>query len=784
VALLGAPHARRVRPARSRCHKSPTKPSNPLSFSLQNRDDEGEDDATSAATTPHKSFGSAAKLREFLDRHGAAQPGEPPCAGCGKPLRGIAYRCPAPPTPPAPAIAAESAPGEDAMLSPGAAAAAAQAETEATAASSYPMMAALGPLLCQNCHFCRGGDSDAGEGAGAPVAGASLAPRPGGAGGVRADSAAESRLRTHLAALAESLAAQHARAREEAALHASTAAAASAAACGTNASSSDTSAAGSMGIDDGAQQPPSAAAEAAAAAASSRDAAATVEAVLQSLNELRLGGFAGAEALLEACVIPARSAVVAALPPSARQSTPSILLTQDLGRMPPQPLRSLAALVEAQARAFAAPPSAEEEAGFEDRWAVDAQPQPGKGGEGCLLPAPAFLQRLEAMTSSSSMAAAAAQPKKGKAATSSAASAPDAVLCWLFGVAGPGALPGAPPAGCYPPAQARAAALHAASAGAPLPPAALRRRFADALREAHGLAAERAELAALARTARSALQRLQRGFDARPEASRAPPVGGDMAGASVACMRSVLDWEDVLCAAMWVRHDADAALAQRRAGVAGEALKGAADALGAAQRGAEAARAKDEEEYRKAHRALHKLRGADGERQRAAAGEVLEQRRVLRAHELAQAQGRAQAAEERAREAAHAAEAARKQRDSLGGWRDHVRAAGDALARASAAPEGSPAHLQAMGIASQLFKTNREMFYHDQHAQQLRAELTQRARDCDAAADEIATVRPFCSVCFLFRSVLGLSVRLAGVMRSYPRFRAAPLTGWSALMHT
>ena len=738
MALLGAADARRVRPARSRCAKSPTSP-NPFSLFLSSpSDDDCEDDATSAAATsaaatPHKSFGSAAKLREFLDRHGAAQPGEPPCAGCGKPLRGIAYRCPAPPTPAVPALTAESAPGEEAA-SPeaAAAAAAAAAEAEAAAASAYPMMAALGPLLCQNCHFCRGGDADAGDGAGAPVAGASLAPRPGGAGGVRADSAAETRLRMHLCALADSLAAQHARAREEAALHASTAAAASAAAGAGSSPASEAASGTSTGIDDAAQQPPSAAAEAAAAAASSRDAASTIEAVLQSLNELRLGGFAGAEALLEACVIPARSAVVAALPPTARQSTPSILLTQDLGRMPPQPLRSLAALVEAQARAFAAPPSAEEEAGFEDRWEVDAQPQPGKGGEGCLLPAPAFLQRLEAMTS--------AAPKKGAKAGATSAS-PDAVLCWLFGVAGPGALPGAPPAGCYPPAQARAAALHAAAAGAPLPPAALRRRFADALREAHGLAAERAELAALARTARSALQRLQRGFDARPEASRAPPVAGDMAGASVACMRAVLDWEDVLCAAMWVRHDADAALAQRRAGVAGEALKGAADALGAAQRGAEAARAKDEEEYRKAHRALHKLRGADGERQRAAAGEALEQRRVLRAHELAQAQGRAQAAEERAREAAHAAEAARKQRDSLGGWRDHVRAAGDALARASAAPEGSPAHLQAMGIASQLFKTNREMFYHDQHAQQLRAELTQRARDCDAAADEIATVR-------------------------------------------
>jgi hypothetical protein len=67
-----------------------------------------------------------------------------------------------------------------------------------------------------------------------------------------------------------------------------------------------------------------------------------------------LGGFAGAEALLEACVIPVRSAVVAALPAAQRASTPSVLLTQDLARLPPATLRPLAALCEAQAGAFAA----------------------------------------------------------------------------------------------------------------------------------------------------------------------------------------------------------------------------------------------------------------------------------------------------------------------------------------------------------------------------------------------------------------------------------------------
>jgi hypothetical protein len=300
-----------------------------------------------------------------------------------------------------------------------------------------------------------------------------------------------------------------------------------------------------------------------------------------------------------------------------------------------------------------------------------------------------------------------------------------------------------------------------------VPASSLVRRFGELLRESHALAAERLELQALGRAAKIALARLVTDFDSRPPVSRRPPQKGDLAGASATLMRSVLEWEDALCAAMWVRHDADASLNARRAAVAGEALKGAADAAAGAARAAEAARGRDEDEHRRAFRALHKLRGAEGERQRAAAGEALEQRRLLRAHEVAAAQARVGAAEERARDAAHAAEAARKQRDSLAGWRDHVRHAADALARAAAAPEGSPHHIQALSTAAALFKNNRDMFYHDEHFHSLRADLAARLRDCETAADEIGAVRfpPFSPLFFCDARLRFCAIRSASVFR-------------------
>jgi hypothetical protein len=148
----------------------------------------------------------------------------------------------------------------------------------------------------------------------------------------------------------------------------------------------------------------------------------------------------------------------------------------------------------------------------------------------------------------------------------------------------------------------------------------------------------------------------------------------------------------------------------RKVTVAQEHLKAAAERLTGAQRGAEVERVRDEEEHRRNFRQLHKLRGAEGERQRAAAGEALEQRRVLRQHDVASAQQRMQQADERSRETVHAAEAARKQRDSLGGWRDHVRHAAEGLTRAAAHGENSGHGAAHASTAAALFRNNRDMF--------------------------------------------------------------------------
>jgi len=426
-----------------------------------------------------------------------------------------------------------------------------------------------------------------------------------------------------------------------------------------------------------------------------------IEHILQALNDLRLSGFVGAESLLQTCVEPVRAAVVAALPQPQRASTPAVLQTPDLARTPRALNARLAAFCEAQVAAFALssaqppPPPAE-------LWTVSGAAE--SGGE--LLPrGPLAAGELEPLFS--------------------------------------------PPLSHYPAWQARAAALQAAlgaQAGAPSE-AVLSKRFQELLREAGGLATERSELAALSRAAKSSLEKLLKDYDTRPPVSRGVPVKGDMAGAPLALQQAALSWEEVLCAAMYVRHDVDAHLGARRSAVAAEHLKVQAERLGSAQRGAEAARARDEEEHRKSFRTLHKLRGGEGERQRAAAGEALEQRRVLRAHELQAAQARVAAADERSRDAQHAAEAARKQRDSLGGWRDHVRHAAEGLARAAVHPEGSGTSLAHAATAAALFRNNRDMFYHDEHFHQLRTELAGRLRDCEAVLDELNAVRPVRNAC-------------------------------------
>jgi hypothetical protein len=161
---------------------------------------------------------------------------------------------------------------------------------------------------------------------------------------------------------------------------------------------------------------------------------------------------------------------------------------------------------------------------------------------------------------------------------------------------------------------------------------------------------------------------------------------------------------------MHSRSDVDATLGVRKVAVAQEHQKAAAERLTGAQRDAEVEGSRDEEEHRRNFRHLHKLRGAEGERQRVAAAGALEMGRVLRQHCIASAQQRAQQADERSRETVHAAEAARKQRDSLGGWRDHVRHAAEGLARAAAHGEDSGHRAAHASTAAALFRNNRHMF--------------------------------------------------------------------------
>jgi hypothetical protein len=546
------------------------------------------------------------------------------------------------------------------------------------------MSAASAPptLLCEDCLL--GSVAEADRSRYLPQPGISLLQPP---SACRADSPAEIKLRSVMRELAEQCASMRRSAAAQSAAAAADAAAAAHAAGnppGEHGGVALLSPSSSQGAEPSAQL-----------------AQRLIEHVLQALNELRLTGFVGAEVLLHTCVEPVRAAVVAALPAAGRASTPAILQTPDLGRTPGRLTARLAVFCEAQVAAFAlscaSPPSPPTEL-----WAAPAAGA-DEGGE--LVPA-----------AGAPLAPSAASP-----------------LSALF----------APPLSHYPAWQARAAALAGALAACGSAPSDVSRarRFSDLLREARQLAQERADLAALSRAAKSCLEKLLKEFDTRPEVSRGTPTKGDMAGASLALQAATLAWEEVLCAAMYVRHDVDAQLGARRSSVASEHLKVAAERLSTAQRAAEAERARDEEEHRKSFRALHKLRGGEGERQRAAAGEALEQRRVLRAHELQQAQSRVAAAAERSREAAHAVEAARKQRDSLAGWRDHVRHAAEGLHRASMHPEGSQTSLAHGATAAALFRNNRDMFYHDEHFHALRTDLAGRLRDVEAVSDELAAVR-------------------------------------------
>ena len=698
-------------------------------------EDEAQQLSSEAEGEAPKTFRSPGDLREHLDRflavHGGAQG---TCNKCNGPLRGVAYR---------PQVAPPSAPfltgdtfsslaagrGEEGDASGDAHTAAGDRDAEAGAGGAPDIEANAGPqdgsdaaqssaagaaaaapapLICEDCLFA------AGPGAlehHVAVSGVSLLPPPPGPGSAAAETPAEVKVTAHMVELLEECAKikrgatlEAAAGKEAAGIDAVSAAAGATTASapavngghhhgpaahmnGGHGAAAHAFVPGSGAVGDGPSDTeiPQAALQE------------MIEHVLMSLNDLRLSNFAGAEALLQSCVEPLRAAVVAYLPAGQRASTPQVLQTPDLSRLPRHVVAKLAALCEAQVAAFASltPPAQPV-----DVWALV-----GDSESGHISPLPASVSPG---------------------------------VEWVFHPSGGAQL--------YPAWQARSAAMHTclalASSSTVAPQQARSRRFGDLVREAAGLAAERAELCLLSRNAKNALERIMKDFDTRPHVSRGTPAKGDMQGASIAVQQAVLAWEDALCAAMYYRYDADAALGGRRATTAQEQLKAAADRLSAAQRAAEAARARDEDEHRRSVKALQKLRGSEGERQRTAAGEAFEQRRLLRAHELTTLQQKVHAADERMREASHFAETARKQRDSLGSWRDHVKLAAVGLARAATAPEGSPSQVSNASTAATLFCNNRDMFYHDTHYTSLLTELKQRVRDCDVAAEELAAVRP------------------------------------------
>jgi hypothetical protein len=335
----------------------------------------------------------------------------------------------------------------------------------------------------------------------------------------RADNAAEQRLRSFLRSLLE----QCAQLRTTAAQQSADAAAAAAA--GAPGTHRDSSAAA------GEEKGSSLLCSLAPVEHSGALAQQVIELVLQSLNDLRLTGFFGVEALLQACVDPIRAAVVATLPASQRNSSPAVLQTPDLQRLPRQLTCRLAAFCEAQICAFAMSPAHPPPPPV-DLWDVQGDAETG------------FVQ-----LSAAAQAGIGGQPP------------PAASPAWLF----------QSPLQLYPPWQARAAALHGVVASPHLAPseAVAARRFTQLLREAAHLAEERTQVSLLAKTARANLEKLLKDFDGRPQVSRGPPQKGDMQGAAMALQREVLAWEDTLCA---VRHSPSPAFPLLSPPISGDAL--------------------------------------------------------------------------------------------------------------------------------------------------------------------------------------------------------------------
>jgi hypothetical protein len=438
-----------------------------------------------------------------------------------------------------------------------------------------------------------------------------------------------------------------------------------------------------------------------------------VELVIGALREITFNHFAGAEALLHAVTNPVYDGIVAYLPAAMRASAERELHTADLQLLPSAVLSRVARLCRAQLRSFVNG-TPERAPRVDDHWQLEE----GHGaGEGALLPTDALLCALAASDSGSTAAAV------------DASAAADRLLAWVRGdfmVADAARIE-------YPPAQTRAAALRTCAAtGRPLPLTVLAARFHELLNDASARAEDRLDLGRLERLVKQAHARLVRDFHARPSVSRRAPVTGDLAGASLALMRAVLEWEDALCNAMVVRHEVDVTLGAWRARVASDTWHVAVNDAAAS-------------DY-----SVHELDAAldatlrDGFMPQTAAQkehvQLLAQQQRVAVKRAAEAHDRADAAEACTREASHAGQASLTERDSLVGWRGHVRHAADALARAAAAPEGSPHHLEALSIAAALFKNKRAMFHHDEHFHAVCADLSARVHERATMAEQLQAV--------------------------------------------
>ena len=437
------------------------------------------------------------------------------------------------------------------------------------------------------------------------------------------------------------------------------------------------------------------------------DALGAVQHVVTFLQDLSVSGFAGSNILLRACQDPLRTCVMQMVPAQLRLSTADNLQLPDLQHLPREVLERMQNFVETQASCFlGVPEPPRPEVQFDIQYCDEADASNGHTEAVALAPNEAFLAQL-----ASSQEARLADEECGGGGGGPLGSE---VVEWVFGLSNMK----------YSDEQLRSLHLRSRFCGSLMTKKQLADRFQHMLREASSLANERAELKHIQLAVKEKLEWLLKNCELRPAHSRARPRKGDLDGASPASILEVLEWEDKLCEAMWFKHEVDTLLGKRRIQCAQDKRKMSADKLANAQRSAEEERQRDEEEHRKSMRSLHKMRGSEGERQRAQLGDTLEHRRMLRQHDLQSQQAALHQLEAKARSEVDTVESARKQRDSLQGWRDHLnlalsqlRSAEAAAAEAAAAggapssppPPGAPQTQSA--VTNGLLKNNREMFY-------------------------------------------------------------------------